>query len=86
MKCKINFFVAILENGRHLEISIGQCYRMDLTGIEMPHAKCGDCITICTIHPKNAYYMLHCNSVTTCPNVVSLTKCVIAGKYYVPYI
>ena len=42
-------------------------------------------VTICTIHPTNAHYLLHSNSVTTspkekvttCPNVVSLTKFVI---------
>ena len=27
--------------------------------IEMPHANFGACITICTIHPKNACYLLH---------------------------
>ena len=31
---------------------------------EMSHATFGVCITICTIHPKNARYLLHCNSVT----------------------
>ena len=46
MKCKMYLFVAILE--------------MDLIAVEMSHAKFGDCITICTIRPKNAYYLLHC--------------------------
>ena len=51
-------FVAIVENGQS---SIGQYYRMDLIPV-MSHVKYGDCITICTIHPKNAYryYLLHC--------------------------
>ena len=44
--------VAILENGRHLGFSTGQSYRMDLITIEMSHARFGDCINICTIHPK----------------------------------
>ena len=34
MKCKIYFFVAILENGLQLGFSIGQSYRMDLITIE----------------------------------------------------
>ena len=48
----------------------------------------GDCITICTIHPKYAYYLLHYKcyylpkaSVTTFPKVISLTKFVIVEKY-----
>ena len=32
---------------------------------KMSHAKFGDCITICMIHPKNAYYLLH----DTCYNL-----------------
>ena len=55
---------------------------MDLITIEMSHANFGACIVICTIHPKNANYLLHSESVTTCPdgnvttcpNVISLTK------------
>ena len=57
MKCTIYLFVAILENGRHPGFSIGQSYRMDLITIEMSHDKFGDCITICTILPKKAYYL-----------------------------
>ena len=60
MKCTMYLFVAILENGRHLRLSIGQSYRMDLITVEMSHAKFGDCITICMIHPKHAYYLVHC--------------------------
>ena len=87
MKCKMYLFVAILENGRNLGFSIGQSYRMNLTNIEMSHAKFGDCTTICTIHLKNSYSLLHYKcynypkaNVTTCPNVSSLTKFVIVGK------
>ena len=58
----------------------------------MSHANFGACITICTIHPNNANYLLHCKSVTTCPNgnvttcpnVISITKLVIVDKYDVP--
>ena len=75
-------FVAILENGGHLGFSIDQSDEMDLITIEMSHANFGACIVICTIHPKNANYLLHSESVTTfpdgnvttCPNVISLTK------------
>ena len=67
-------FVAILENGRHLGFSIDQSDGMDLITIEMSHANFGACIIMCTIHPKNANYLLHSKSVTTCPNVISLTK------------
>ena len=35
-----------------------------LTTIEMYYANIGACITICTIYPKNANYLLHCKSVT----------------------
>ena len=52
-------FVAILENGRHLGFSIDQSDGMDLITIEMSHADFGACIIICTIHPKNANYLLH---------------------------
>ena len=46
------------------------------------------------IHPKNAHYLPHCNSVTTYPNdnvttcldVISLTKIVSVENYGVPYI
>ena len=77
--------VAILENGRHLGFSIAQSDRMDLVTIEISHANFGVCITICTIHPKNAHYLLHSKSVTTCPkscdttcpDVISLRKFVI---------
>ena len=55
--------------------------RMDLIIIEMSPANFGACITIFTIHPKHARYVLHCNSVTTCPNDGSLTKFVIVEKY-----
>ena len=86
-------FVAILENGRHLGFSIGQSYRMDLITIEVSHAKFGDCITICTIHPDNAYYLLHRKcytlpkaNVTTCADVIPLTRFAIVEKYGVPYI
>ena len=37
---------------------------MDFITIEMLRANVGACITSCTIHPKNANYPLHCNSVT----------------------
>ena len=90
MKCKMYLFVAILENGRHLGFLIGQSYRMDLISIEMSNAKVRDCITICTIHPKKSCNT-YCStvsvttypkaSVTTCPNVISLTKFVIVDKY-----
>ena len=91
---KMYLFVAILENGRHLGFSIDQSDGMDLITIEMSHANFGVCIVICTIHPKNANYLLHSKSVTTCPdgnvttcpNVISLTKCVIVETYGVPYI
>ena len=74
--------MAILENGRHLGFSIDESDRMDLITIEMSHANFGACIVICTIHPNNANYLLHNESVTTCsdgnvttcPNVISLTK------------
>ena len=51
----------------------------------MSHAHFGASITICTIHPQNANYLLHCKSVTTCnattcPNVISITKFVIVEK------
>ena len=44
---------------------------------------------MCTIHPKYANYLLHCKSVTTCPNgnvttcpnAISITKCVSVDKY-----
>ena len=93
MKCKIYLFVAILENVRHLGFLIGHSYRMDLITIEMSHAKFGDCITICTIHPNNAYYLLHskCYNLPQgkCYNMPQrhiVMKCVIVGKYGVPYI
>ena len=81
-------FVAILENGRHLGFSIDQSAGMDLITIEMAHANFGACIIICTIHPKNANYLLHSKSVTTCPkatvttcpNVISLTKFALVGN------
>ena len=51
----------------------------------MSHANFGACIIICTIHPKNANYLPNSKSVTTCPkatvttcpNVISRTKCAI---------
>ena len=54
----------------------------------MSHANFA-CITICTIHPYNANYLIHGQIVTTCPNgylttcpnVISLTKFVIVEKY-----
>ena len=77
--------MAILENGRHLGFSIDQSDGMDFITIEMSHSNVGACITICTIHPNNANYLLHSKSVTTCPkatvttcpNVISLTKLAI---------
>ena len=66
MKCKMYLFVAILENGRNLEFSIGQSYRMKLINIEMSQAKFGDCITICTIHLK-IHTLCSTISVTTTP-------------------
>ncbi len=55
----------------------------------MSHANFGACITIFTIYPQNANYVLHCKSVTTCPNgkvttcpnVISITKFVVVEKY-----
>ena len=47
----------MLENGRHLGFLIGPSGRIDLMTINMPHANFGACITICTIHPKNACYL-----------------------------
>ena len=86
---QMHLFVAILENGRHLGFPIYQSDRLYLRTIEMPHANFGACITICTIHPINANYLLHCKSVTTCPkvtvttcpNVISITKFVIVEQY-----
>ena len=77
----MHLFVAILENGRHIGFSSDQS--------DISHANCGVCITICTIHPKNANYLLHCKSVTTypkgsvktCHNVISLTTFVVVEKY-----
>ena len=51
----------------------------------MAYATFGACITMCTIHPQNANYLIHCKSVTacpnvnvtTCPNVISITTFVI---------
>ena len=88
----MHLFVAILENGRHLGFSIHQSDRIYLITIEMSHANFSACITIGRIHPKNATYLLHCKSVTTCPNgnvttrpnVISITKCIIVEKYGVP--
>ena len=81
----MHLFVAILENGRHLGFLIDQSDRIYVITIEMSRANFGACITICTIHPTNANYLLHCKSVTTCPNgnvttrpsVISITKFVI---------
>ena len=89
---KIYLFVAILENGRHLGFSIDQSDGMDLITIEMSHANFGACIVICTIHPKNANYLLHSESVTTCPdgnvttcpNVIPLTKFAIVENTVYP--
>ena len=90
---QMHLFVAILENGRHVGFSIYQSDRIYLITIQMSHANFGACIAICTIHPKNTnYIMLHCKSVTTCPNgnvttcpnVISLTKFEIVDKYGVP--
>ena len=90
-------FVAILENGCHLEFSIGQSDRMDLITIEMSHTNCGACLTICMAHPKNANYLLHSTALQPTPtemlqhapmaNVISPTKFVIVEKYGVglPY-
>ena len=73
-----------MENGCHLGFSIYQSDTIHLITIEMSHANVGACITICTIHPKNANYLLHGKSVTKCPNVISITKFVIVEKYDVP--
>ena len=54
--------VTILDNGHHLGFSIGQSDRMDFITIEMSHADVGVCITICTMHPNNAHYLLHCRA------------------------
>ena len=62
----MHLFVAILENGRHLGFSIYQSDRIYLITIEMSHTNVGACITIGTIHKMT--YLLHCKSVTTCPN------------------
>ena len=86
---QMHLFVAIFENCRHLGFSIYQSDRIYLITIEMSHANFGAWITICTIHPTNATYLLNCNSVTTCPNsnvttcpnVISITKFVIVEKY-----
>ena len=86
--------MAILENGRHLEFSIYQFDKIYLITIEMSHANVGAFITICTIHPTNANYLLHCKSVTTCPNgnvatcpnVIWITEFVIVEKYDVQYL
>ena len=67
---------------------------MDFITIEISHANFGVWITICTIHPTDALCPLHGKSVTTypkasvttCPNVVSLTTFVIVEKYVVSYI
>ena len=83
-------FVAILENDRHVGFAIVKSNNYANVTCQLG----GACIIISTIHPKNANYLLHTNSVTTCPkdnvttcpNVVSLTKCVILEKYGVPYI
>ena len=63
-------------------LDFDQSNGMDLITIETSHANFGACIIICTIHPTNANYLLHSKSVTTCPkatvttcpNVISLTK------------
>ena len=89
MKCKMYLFVAILENDRHPGFLIGQSYRIDLITIEMSHAKFGDCITFCTIHPKNAYHLLHskCYNLpqgkryNMPANVIAVTKFVTVKKY-----
>ena len=94
LKSEICLSVAILENGRHLGFSIVQSDRINLIIIEMSHANFGASNTICKIHPKNATYLLNCKSVTTCPkgnvttcpDVISLTKWVIVEKYGAPYI
>ena len=63
-------FVAILENGRHLGFSIDQSDGMDLITMEMSHANVGACIIICTIHPKNANYLLHSKGPATRNDIV----------------
>ena len=75
MKCKMYLFVAVLANGRHLGFLIGRSYRVDLITIEMSHAKFGDCITICTIHPK--MHTICSTMLQHCPNVISLMEFVI---------
>ena len=83
---KSNAFVRghLQKNVRRLGFSIYQSDRIYLITIEMSHANFGACITICTIHPKNANYLLLYKSVTTCPNVISITKFVIIETYGVP--
>ena len=83
--------MAILENGRHLGFSIDHSDGMDLITIEISNANFGACIIICMIRPNNANYLLHSRpesvttcpdgNVTTCPNVISLTKFVTVEKY-----
>ena len=92
MKCNIHLFVAILENGHHIEFLIGESYIMDLITIEMSYVKFGDCITICTIRPTNAYYLLHskcynlpqgkCYNMAQCHLAHEMCNC---RKIYVPY-
>ena len=70
-------FVTILENGRYLGFPIYQSERIYLITLEMSHAN---------VHPKNAKCLLYCKgvatcpngNVTTCPNVISITKFLIA--------
>ena len=68
--------VSILENGRHLGFLIGPSGRIDLVTIEMPYANFGACITICTIHPKNACYLLHHYR-----GLESVEKCIVCTKW-----
>ena len=55
----------------HLWPSLGSVFlngpsgRIDLMTIEMTHANFGACITICTIHPKIACYLLHYIPIST---------------------
>ena len=70
--------VSILENGRHLGFLIGPSGRIDLVTIEMPYANFGACITICTIHPKNACYLLHYMQ----ENMVVFTMCCVENKLF----
>ena len=51
-----------------LDFQFPKSDRTDLiSSIEISHANVGACITICTIHPKNATYLLHCKKCQKTP-------------------